>query len=113
MFCSNEVVRAERDAFLAAGVAAIAATLDAATLSEDPSSRSNGRLLAAVRRMADLQGGCLVAHDRLIQCCEKTGLDQESIIALRQGRAELAQRLQNTLVDVEQLTSDTEQRPSR
>jgi hypothetical protein len=77
VFWSNGAVRAERDVFLAAAIAAIAATLDAANLSEDPSSRSNGRLLTAVRQMADLQEECLVAQDRLIQCYEQTGLDQE------------------------------------
>jgi dTDP-4-amino-4,6-dideoxygalactose transaminase len=30
----------------------------------------------------------------------------ESLVALHQGRAELALRLQNALVDVEELTSD-------
>ena len=107
MFWSNDALRAERAAFLAAAIAAIAATLDVADLSEDPSSRSNGRLLAAARQLAELQGECLVAHDRLIQRCEKIGVDHESLVALRQGRAELARRLHNALVDVEQLTSDT------
>jgi hypothetical protein len=103
---SNDALRAERAAFLAAAIAAIAATLDVADLSDDPSSRSNGRLLTAVRELAELQRECLVAYDRLIQCCEEIGVDHKSLVALHQGRAELALRLQNALVDVEELVSD-------
>jgi hypothetical protein len=113
VFWSDDAFRAEHDAFLAAAIAAIDATLDAGNLSNDPSSQSNGQLLAAVRQMAGLQGECLVAHDRFIRCCEEIGLDHKSIATLRQGRADLALRLRNTLVEVEQLTSDTEQRPLR
>lgn len=106
MLWSNDALRAERAAFLAAAIAAIAATLDVADLSDDPSPRSNGRLLTAVRQLAELQRECLVANDRLIQRCEETGVDPESLVALHQGRAELALRLQNALFDVEELTSD-------
>jgi hypothetical protein len=63
--------------------------------------------LTAVRQLAELQRECLVAYDRLIRCCEEIGLDHESLVALPQGRADLALRLQNALVDVEELTSDT------
>jgi hypothetical protein len=58
--------------------------------------------------MADLQSGCLISHDRFIRCCEEIGLDPESIGGLREGRAALALRLQNTLVEVDQLTAETE-----
>jgi hypothetical protein len=101
---SSDALRAERAAFLAAAIAAIGAALDVADLSDDPSSPSNGRLLAAVRVLAELQGECLVAQDRLIQRCEEIGVDHETLVALRQGRAELALRLHNALVDVEELT---------
>ena len=110
---SNNALRAERDAYLAAAIAAVDATLDATDLSEDPSSRSNGQLLAAVRQMADLQGQCLIAQDRFINCCADIPLDHETIAALRQSRAELASRLQHTLAELEGLTSDPEERPSR
>jgi hypothetical protein len=65
------------------------------------------RHLTAVRQLAELQRECLVAYDRLIRCCEEIGLDHESLVALHQGRAELALRPQNALVDVEELTSAT------
>ena len=64
------------------------------------------RLLTAARQLAELQRECLVAYDGLIRCCEEIGVDNESLVALHQGRAELAPRLQNALVDVEELTSD-------
>jgi hypothetical protein len=99
--------------FLAAAIAAIGATLDAGTLCDDPSSRSDGRLLAAVRHMAELQVEYLIAHDRFIQRCEVIGFDPESIEALRESHAALARRLQNTLAEVEQLTDNAEQRPPR
>jgi hypothetical protein len=105
---SIDALRAERYVFLAASVTAIGATLDAARLAEDPSTRTDGRLLAATRRMADLQVGCLSAHDRFIGSCEAVGLDRESIAALREGRAALALRLQNTLIEVERLTRETQ-----
>jgi hypothetical protein len=107
---SYETLRTERDVFLTAAIAAIDATLNAADLSDDPSSRSDGRFLVAARHTAELQVECLVAHDRFIQRCEELGLDRESIAALREGHAELALRLQNTLVEVERLTGDTERR---
>jgi hypothetical protein len=110
---SYDAPQRERDVFLAAAIAAIAATLDASNLSNDPSSRTDGRLLAAVRHMADLQVEYLIAHDQFIQRCEAIGFDHESIDALREGRAALARRLLNTFAEVEQLTSDTEQRPPR
>lgn len=110
---SYDALRGERDVFLAAAIAAVGATLDASNLSNDPSSRSDGRLLAAARHMAELQVEYLVAHDRFIQRCEVIGFDRESIHALREGRAELALRLQNTLVEVQRLTSDAEQRRPR
>jgi hypothetical protein len=105
---SIDALRAERYVFLAASIAAIDATLDAAHLADDPSARTDGRLLGAVRRMADLQAGCLNSHDRFILCCEQIGLDPGSIGGLREGRAALALRLQNTLVEVDQLTAETE-----
>jgi hypothetical protein len=58
--------------------------------------------------MADLQAGCLSAHDRFIGSCEDVGLDRESIADLREGRAALVLRLQNTLIEVEQLSRETE-----
>jgi hypothetical protein len=105
---SVDALRAERYEFLAASIAAIDATLEAAQLADDPSARTDGRLLAAAHRMADLQEGCLFVHDRFIRCCEETGLDRESIAALREGRAALALRLQNTLIEVDRLTHETE-----
>jgi hypothetical protein len=105
---SIDTLRAERYVFLAASVAAIGATLDAARLAEDPSARTDGRLLAATRRMADLQVGCLSAHDRFIGSCEDVGLDRDWIAALREGRAALALRLHNTLIKMERLTHETE-----
>ena len=36
---------------------------------------------------------------RLIRCCEEIGVDHESLVALDQGRAELALRLQNAVSD--------------
>jgi len=101
-------MRAERYMFLAASIAAVDATLDAAQLADDPSARTDRRLVAATRRMADLQVGCLMAHDRFIRCCEEIGLDPESIAGLREGRAALALRLQNTLVEVDRLAAETE-----
>jgi len=80
---SVDALHAERYEFLAASIAAIEATLDAAQLADDPSARTDGRLLAAADRMADLQEGCLSVHDRFIRCCEEAGLDRESIAALR------------------------------
>jgi hypothetical protein len=105
---SVAALRAERYVFLAASIAAIDATLDAAYLADDPSARTDGRLLAAAHRMADLQKGCLIAHDRFIRFCEEIGLDRESIAALREGRAALALRLQDTLIEVDRLTQETE-----
>lgn len=110
---SNDVLRRERDVLLAAVLAAIGATLDADDLSHDPRSRSDGRLLTARREMAELLVDCLGAQDRFIRRCAEIGYDSESIAGLREGRAELALRLQKTLADVEQLGSDTEQRPPR
>ena len=52
-----------------------------------------------MRQLAELQRECLVAYDRLIQCCEEIGVDHESLVALHQGRAELALRLQNAVSD--------------
>jgi hypothetical protein len=49
--------------------------------------------LTVVRQLAELQRECLVAYDRLIRCCEEIGVDHESLVALHQGRAELALRL--------------------
>lgn len=110
---SYDAFHGERDVFLAAAIAAVGATLDTSTLSEDPSSRSDGRLLAAVRHMAELQVEYLIAHDRFIQHCEVIDFDHESIDALRDSHAALARRLQNTLAEVEQLTNNAEQRPPR
>ena len=70
---SNDVLRSERAAFLAAALAAIGATLDADDLSHDPVSRSDGRLLTAMRQMAELLVECLGAHDRFIRRCVETG----------------------------------------
>ena len=52
-----------------------------------------------MRQLAELQRECLVAYDRLIRCCEEVGVDHESLVALDQGRAELALRLQNAVSD--------------
>jgi len=108
---SNDVLHEERNVLLAAVLAAIGATLDADDLSHDPLFRSDGRLLTAARQKAELLVQCLSAQDRFIQCCSEIGSDSGSIAALREGRAELALRLQQTLADVEQLSSDTEQQP--
>ena len=105
---SIDALRTERYVFLAASVAAIGATLDTAQLADEPSARTDGRLLAATHRMADRQVGCLTAYDRFIRCCEELGFDRESIAALREGRAALALRVQDTLVDVDRLAHDTE-----
>ena len=51
----RDPMRAERYIFLAASIAAVDATLDAAQLTDDPSARTDDRLVAATRRMADLQ----------------------------------------------------------
>src|SRR6478752_6271353 len=97
---SIAALRAERYVLLGASIAAIDAALYAAQLADVPSARTDGRLLVATGRMADLQAECLTAHDRFIRCCEEIGLDRDSIADLREGRAALALRLQDTLIEV-------------
>ena len=104
---SIAALRVERYVFLGASIAAIDATRYAAQLADVPSARTDGRLLVATRRMADLQAECLTAHDRFIRCCEEIGLDRESIADLREGRAALALRLQDTLIEVDRLATET------